>query len=165
MKFEMRQEIMNRRRFLSRSAAAAGGVAGAVNNVFAAQINALAGAPVVETVDGKIRGRILNKVNAFQGIPYGASTAGAARFMPASKPKPWRRSGHGRMGSGSASGAAYGNPGSRGHDPQAGDQRRLPAPERVDHRLEQERQASGDGMAARRRLHQRQRQLHDVQRR
>src|SRR5439155_4666604 len=37
----------------------------------------------------KIRGRILNKVNAFQGIPYGASTAGAARFMPASKPKPW----------------------------------------------------------------------------
>jgi len=44
---------------------------------------------VVETTAGKIRGLVVNKVNAFKGIRYGASTAGANRFMPAVKTAPW----------------------------------------------------------------------------
>lgn len=43
----------------------------------------------VATAYGKVRGLSRDKVQAFRGIPYGASTAGEARFMPPSKPKPW----------------------------------------------------------------------------
>ncbi len=45
--------------------------------------------PVVETTAGKIRGALEDKVSAFRGVPYGASTAGSARFMPPEKPQPW----------------------------------------------------------------------------
>src|SRR3954466_7138535 len=41
--------------------------------------------PVVETTSGKICGMVVNKVNAFKGVPYGS----AKRFMPAAKPVAW----------------------------------------------------------------------------
>src|SRR3954469_13245463 len=44
---------------------------------------------VVETTGGKICGVIINKVNSFKGIPYGASTAGAGRFQPPTKLAAW----------------------------------------------------------------------------
>jgi para-nitrobenzyl esterase len=46
-------------------------------------------ATVVETSAGKIRGFERNGVYIFQGVPYGASTSGANRFMPPAKPEPW----------------------------------------------------------------------------
>ena len=47
------------------------------------------GVPVVDTAFGKVRGAAVDGIKAFKGIPYGASTAGANRFMPPQKPAPW----------------------------------------------------------------------------
>src|SRR5580704_455581 len=45
--------------------------------------------PVVETANGKVRGAVVDGIHVFKGLPYGASTAGANRFMPPKKPESW----------------------------------------------------------------------------
>ena len=44
---------------------------------------------VTDTQYGKVRGYELRGINHFLGIPYGADTSGANRFMPPQKPEPW----------------------------------------------------------------------------
>jgi len=44
---------------------------------------------VTDTTSGKVRGYVLRGIHYFLGVPYGADTSGANRFMPPQKPKPW----------------------------------------------------------------------------
>ncbi len=46
-------------------------------------------APVVETRTGRVRGAVIEGVAAFKSVPYAASTAEAARFLPPMPPAPW----------------------------------------------------------------------------
>jgi para-nitrobenzyl esterase len=45
--------------------------------------------PIVATPAGKLQGTVRGGIHTFKGIPYGESTAGANRFMPPVKRKPW----------------------------------------------------------------------------
>ena len=76
---------LDRRRFLVQSALT--GAASLVPRRYARAAGP--SEPVVDTTSGKIRGAAADGINAFKGIPYGASTAGANRFMPPQKPAPW----------------------------------------------------------------------------
>ncbi|HKK41314.1 MAG TPA: carboxylesterase family protein, partial [Bacteroidales bacterium] len=44
---------------------------------------------LADTQYGKVKGYVLRGINYFLGIPYGADTSGANRFMPPQKPEPW----------------------------------------------------------------------------
>lgn len=44
---------------------------------------------VAETAFGKVRGEEVRGVKIFKGVPYGANTAGANRFLPPKDPAPW----------------------------------------------------------------------------
>ena len=68
---------------------------------------------VAETAFGKIRGVDNNGIRIFKGIPYGANTAGANRFMPPAEPGDW---------SGVRDALAY------GHSAPQGDPDALPPP-------------------------------------
>lgn len=92
----------NRRRFIqtaSGGAAALGAAAAAVSATEAtAEAKSLNDGQLLLVGDnialtntqyGKVRGYILRGIHHFLGMPYGADTSGANRFMPPQKPKPW----------------------------------------------------------------------------
>ena len=45
--------------------------------------------PVAETRHGRVRGMVQGGIYEFHGIPYGAPTGGAARFLPPRQPEAW----------------------------------------------------------------------------
>jgi para-nitrobenzyl esterase len=53
-------------------------------------VTAQASAAVVQTANGTVAGYRRKGIYAFKGIPYGDTTAGANRFCPPQKPKPWQ---------------------------------------------------------------------------
>src|SRR5689334_19218740 len=46
-------------------------------------------AVITETTYGRVRGTIAGDIKVFKGVPYGADTSGANRFMPPQKPAKW----------------------------------------------------------------------------
>ena len=80
---------MDRRMFIRLGSLAAGALAGgSLGRVLAQSAKGAPGA-TVNTSAGKVRGLVQNGVQSFKGVPFAASTAGAARFLPPAKREPW----------------------------------------------------------------------------
>jgi para-nitrobenzyl esterase len=76
---------MNRRRFVQASAALLSAHGLILPRASAAEQEFV----TAGTAFGKIRGEKIRGVNIFKGVPYGASTTGANRFMPPRDPARW----------------------------------------------------------------------------
>jgi para-nitrobenzyl esterase len=64
-------------------------VDGPLSRVLAQAAKSASPSAIVQTTAGRVRGLLQNKVHGFKGVPYGASTAGALRFLPPTKPHAW----------------------------------------------------------------------------
>jgi para-nitrobenzyl esterase len=81
-----KEGIITRRNLLKSAAA---GSAVALGSRYGLGLAAAPDLLIAETEYGKLQGLYVDGAAMFAGIPYGASTAGAGRFMPPTKPGSW----------------------------------------------------------------------------
>ena len=79
--------MMNRREFINY--AALGGAGLLVDSRLVLGETGRTPGATVATSAGRVRGYLDSSVQVFKGVPYGASTAGANRFMAPKRPAPW----------------------------------------------------------------------------
>ncbi|WP_428099883.1 carboxylesterase/lipase family protein [Candidatus Rariloculus sp.] len=86
-----KQSGMNRRSFLETSGLAATSllIGGAATRALSQDMRLTTVGGTASTRYGRVRGLLKDGVQQFWGVPYGASTAGANRFMPPQPPEPW----------------------------------------------------------------------------
>lgn len=86
-----KQSGINRRAFLGTGGLATAGLlaGGAATRLLAQDMRLTTVGDIALTRYGRVRGLIKDGVQQFWGVPYGASTAGANRFMPPQSPEPW----------------------------------------------------------------------------
>jgi para-nitrobenzyl esterase len=80
--------VINRRQ--AALALAGAGIVAAVSRIGNARANSTTTDPVVRTSLGSVRGLQQNGVLSFLGVPYGAPTGGAARFLPPRPAVSWK---------------------------------------------------------------------------
>jgi hypothetical protein len=63
----------------------------------------------IQVAEGRLRGLRTGGVDAYKGVPYGASVSGAARFKPAKPVAPWSGSAgrHPKLGTSDAAGSEH----------------------------------------------------------
>jgi len=81
---------ISRRRFIRQSSIIGAAAASGILFPGTGYASMADGFPVVETLNGKVRGMNVAGIKTFRGIRYGASTAGVNRFMPPVKPAKWK---------------------------------------------------------------------------
>jgi len=81
---------ISRRRFLRQSSILGAAAVSGIMFPKTGYASMADGFPVVETLNGKVRGMNVAGIRTFRGIRYGASTAGENRFMPPVKPAKWK---------------------------------------------------------------------------
>ncbi|HET6959774.1 MAG TPA: carboxylesterase/lipase family protein [Vicinamibacterales bacterium] len=79
---------MDRRQFVHVTTTAAVAILADRRRLFADAPKPTPGA-IVETKAGRVRGLSIDGVQTFKSVPYGASTAGARRFLPPLEVAPW----------------------------------------------------------------------------
>jgi para-nitrobenzyl esterase len=83
---------ISRRTFFDLGAAAAGSMffsGSAARALAQTSAGKSSSSPIVDTTTGKLRGTLVDRVNVFNAVPYGASTAGTRRFLAPTTPQPW----------------------------------------------------------------------------